>query len=280
MMNYSEPSYTTVEDILSNYENYLKSKHSAKFKSFSNLRNENIESARAEAVVFSILRQLNLNPVPIEERNERCMDFQCDKNGQQFYVEVTNISCDKMEDYTGLPHNENNFKCAFRFPTKELQQHVINKTCQMSSGGDLPRVLAVTTHHRYPLDAGAVKELMANTYVYQPFNNIAAGAQIVTDLKESVFFRFNAEKSSIEPCRRSISAIILINIQADRSKIMGLLHPEPSVYFPVDLMENVPFLKIRNWPLRCINNEIETEFVMSNVQPLPVLHVCQLNQNK
>lgn len=270
-MNYSKDGNTTVADILSNYENYLKTNKPSKSNSFLNLKKQNIESAQAEAVVFSILKQFDLDPEPLEENNQKRMDFLCNKNGNMFYIEVTNISCEKMTEYTGWRCDKTRLTTAFRLCTKELQQHVINKTSQMSSGGNLPRVLALTTHHPYPLDAGQAKELMTDTFIYQQVTPKGKDAEIGTSLYRSVFFRFNHDRSYINPCRKSISAIILINIQADRSKMMGLLHPEPSFPFPVHLMEDVPFLRIKNWPLEK-KDEISAEFISPKDRPFAVLH--------
>jgi len=266
-LGYSIP---TPDDILLSYEKYLKQYYPRKHKSFESLMTKHRESAKAEAVVFSMLRQFGLDPEPIEETDQASMDFLCNKNGENFSVEVTHITREMMSKHTGIPCEPIKFAGSFHLPTEALQSAAKNKAFQMSSGGNSPRVLAITTDHHFPIDAGVANEFMyGRTDILVPILDSDGKPELISGLKESVFFRFNND--GIEPCRQSISAILLINIKLDCCTVIGLLHPEPAVALPISFFKGVPFLKIKKWPIK--DDELIAEYVVAHPNATKVNNV-------
>ena len=95
-------------------------------------------------------------------------------------------------------------------------------------------------------------------------NSPEATTRTVTHLDDSVFFRFKKD-SSIEPCRQSISAMLLTHILGESCKKVGILHPEPAVSFDIDLLPEIPFLRISNWSFR--EHTIGLKWVISDPKP-------------
>jgi len=91
-----------------------------------------------------------------------------------------------------------------------------------------------------------------------------------TDLAESVFFRPKKDENGFEPCRQSISALLLASIQEDKTKVMGLLHPDPAKPLDISMLSHIPFLRAANWPFE--SGEIITEWVIKSPKGFEVLH--------
>jgi hypothetical protein len=131
------------------------------------------------------------------------------------------------------------------------------------SGHSIPRILIITSEHMgadFLLGPrGAETLLTSNIKIEVPIGKPINKVGLSTDLKDSVFFRF--KDGSLESCRRSISAILLISIFTDKSLIYGILHPDPQYVFPIMLLPSVPFLRMKKWPPE--NNNIEIEWVIN-----------------
>jgi hypothetical protein len=102
--------------------------------------------------------------------------------------------------------------------------------------------------------------LTSDTKIEVPINKPISKVGLATDLKDSVFFRL--KNGVLESCRRSISAIFLVHIQADKCGMFGILHPDPAYQFPISLFPELPFIRLKNWPPE--NNQIETEWVIDS----------------
>jgi hypothetical protein len=136
----------------------------------------------------------------------------------------------------------------------------------------IPRVLAITSEH---IGAdflmgpyGAETLLTSDTEIEVPVGEPIGKSSIVTELKNSVFFR--SKNGAVESCKRSISAILLIDINPDKAMIVGILHPDPIHEFNINHLPDVPFLRVKKWPLE--NNKIEIEWVIQRPKPAGFYH--------
>ena len=102
---------------------------------------------------------------------------------------------------------------------------------------------------------GAETLLTSDIKIEVPIGQPIGKTELVTDLKDSVFFK--SSNGVIESCRRSISAILLVGLYTDKSSIVGILHPDPVEIFPMALIPDVPFCRLKKWPLK--DEKIETE---------------------
>ncbi len=140
--------------------------------------------------------------------------------------------------------------------THMLRTKASDKASQLS-GYEMARVLVIACEHIAadvllgPLEAEMF--LTSETRIAVPIfagEPIDPKVYLTTDLKDSVFFRF--KNGILEPCRKSISVVILLSVLGDKCLAVGILHPDPQHVFSIGLLPSVPFLRMKRWPPRTI----------------------------
>jgi hypothetical protein len=264
---------TRTHDVIDSYKVFLEIKYRTHYQIYCRRLKENIEAAKAEAVMFSLLRNTIDQITLAEDVGTGGVDFLCVSDQNRFIVEVTSLEAESVAIQSGWPNEIADGTTGwFGMVTHMLRTKASSKASQLS-GYAMPRVLAITSEHMAadvllgPHGADAL--LTSDTKIKVPIGKPIDKAGVATDLKDSVFFRFNKE-GQIEPWRKSISAIILVTIFADRSLVVGVLHPEPAYQFPITLLPSVPFLRLSEWPPK--NNALETEWVIAKPRPGDFLH--------
>lgn len=260
-------------EIIESYKLFLEVKYPDHFKNYCRRLKDHPESAKAEAVTFSILRS-NFESVQVaEDISTGGADFLCKTNDVAFIAEVTCLEAESVADQSGW-RNEVPEDCSagsFGMITQMLRTKASSKASQLS-GHNFPRILIITCEHIASdilLGAhGAETLLTSDTMIEVPIGKPIGKLDTVTDLKNSVFFRY--KNGELESCRRSISAILLFSIFADKSLVVGILHPDPEYKFPINLFPSIPFLRMREWPPK--NNRIETEWVIHKPRAKEMYH--------
>jgi len=243
-----------ISDIIKSYKTFLMVKYPSQHKLFCNRLNNDPESARAEAVVFSLLRQYVTVDVTIaEDIITGGADFMCSKAETKFIIEVTSLKSEAVAEQSGLPNKapEDGSTSSFRLITHMLRTKASEKAAQLAKY-EMPRVLAITCEH-LASDVllgpyGAEAFMSSDTKIAIPIQikeTIEEEIHLTTDLKNSVFFRFS--NGIVEPCRQSISAILLISILADSSLAVGILHPAPQYMFSSALLPNMIYNAFRGY---------------------------------
>ena len=265
-----------IAEIIQSYKDFLSVKYPTHYTLFCNRFTKKPESARAEAVTFSLLRSQFGNVTIAEDVASGGADFLVVTVNNKFIVETTCLEGEAVADQSGWPNGipEDGSSGSFGMITHMLRTKASAKARQLS-GYEMPRALVITCEH-VAADAllgplGAEMFLTSDTMIAVPIatrESIDEEVCLTTDLHDSVFFKFN--NGVIKPCRQSISVIFLISIFADKSMIVGILHPDPQHIFPINLMPSVPFLRMRKWPLE--NQSIETEWVIHNPKPAQLYH--------
>lgn len=263
----------STSEVIESYKIYLEVKYPSHLQNFCNRLKNSSEGAKAEAIMFSVLRS-NCDSVELgEDISTGGVDFLCDIEGSTFLVEVTCLEAEAVTIQSGIKNEilENGNANWFGTITRMLRTKASSKASQVS-GYNIPRVLAITTEHiggDFLLGTyGAETLLTSDTKIRVPIGEPIKNTDQSTDLKDSVFFRF--KNGAIESCRRSISCILLVNIHAEKSLLVGVLHPEPIYEFPIKHFPTVPFSRIKKWPPE--NNEIITEWVMQRPQGASFYH--------
>ena len=252
-----------MKEIIESYKLFLEVKYPSHFQSYTRRLKNQSESAQSEAVTFSILRSIFNSVLVSEDISTGGADFLCKIDGIEFITEVTCLEAEAVAAQSGWKNviPENGSAGSFRLITQMLRTKASSKAAQLS-GHDFPRILVITSEH-IASDVllgphGAETFLTSDTQIEVPIDKPIDKMNIVTDLKNSVFFR--SKNGSIESCRRSISTVLLLSIFADKSLVVGILHPDPKYSFPIKLLPSVPFLRMKEWPP--IDNKIETEWVI------------------
>jgi hypothetical protein len=263
----------TIDNILKSYKTFLEVKYPLHHSKFCKLAKQNVQGAKAEAVLFSIMRSTLDEAVIGEDISTGGPDFLCTKNSNKFLLEVTSLEAEAVARQSGWPDSmpEGVTSGSFQMITNIIRRKASKKAGQLS-GQPMPRVLAITCEHKAsdvllgPLAAETVltSDTTLNVPIGRPISNIG----LSTDLKESVFIR--NRNGELEFCRESISAVLLVSIQGDNSRIVGLLHPKPSWNFPYNLLQSVPFCRIKKESLE--KGYIETEWVIGVPIPATLIH--------
>ncbi|OPY65708.1 MAG: hypothetical protein A4E57_03072 [Syntrophorhabdaceae bacterium PtaU1.Bin034] len=258
------------------YKKFLSVKYPSHYELFCNRLDSKPESARAEAVTFSLLRSLFEDVAIAEDVMTGGADFLCETESGKIIVEVTCAEGEAVAAQSGWPNGvpEDGSGGSFGLITHMLRTKASEKAPQLS-GYKMPRVLAITCEHiAADILLGPLGAEMFFTSDIKITVPIATGepvdekTHLTTDLKDSVFFRFR--NGIVEPCRQSISAILLVSIFADKSLIVGILHPHPQHVLPISLLPSVPFLQITKWSPE--NYVIEAEWVIHSPKPAAFYH--------
>lgn len=256
---------TSPDKVIQSYLLFLEVRHPVHYRLFQRRLKDDPDAARAEAVIFSWLRQEGQKPMLHESPSVGGPDFLCAPSAQKsFLVEVTTLNVQAVERRSGWPDQLDAKVHSFSMITPNLQSKAKSKAGQLG-GGSVPRVLVVSLTHlgaSILLGTIAAKWLMVSEpriSVPIAFEGKSDPIGQVTDLKNAAFFKI--ENNKIVSMRGSLSAILLVGIFEDQITVVGLLHPDPQVTFDYYIMKKVPFLKV-NWPIE--GNSIKMEWVIGS----------------
>ena len=258
--------YTTIDDLVDNYKNFLNDKYPAHIKKhFCDRLASHPAGAKAEAVAFYFFRS-NVDEVQIEETSvEGGADFRCKIQKSEFVAEVTSLDAEAVAKASGLKNEipETGSVGSYSWITHLLRTNASDKTSQMS-GYCCPRILVMTSDH---VDAGNLLSskiaaeflLTSDTCISIPYPLATPRPDLglETNLADSVFFR--EKNGEFESCRQSISVILLCSILGNAMKVVGILHPDPIHKFPIKFLPSIPFVRLKKWPPE--HDRIGTEWV-------------------
>ena len=279
----------TVYDLLDEHRHFLDANHSERCKSFHELCRTEPEAARAEAVVFSFFKRNGYDIQVEETRNEGGVDFRAQTENTEFVVEVTSILQKTFTKRSGVPRRLISGKVYRPDPygvARQIRHKAFEKAKQMS-GYDCPTILTITCE--YP-EYGYVLQSKDNDFNpcmfiasppkaemrYDPESYTSYIVGNATDLKYSLFFRFN-ERDRIVFCRKQVSAVLLFYINEKYgAAIVGLLHPRPTYQFSHELLPSVPFVKalipervltseMADYSVEDFDNQIRTRWIPDNL---------------
>jgi hypothetical protein len=255
--------FISTTEVIESYKWFLEVKYPNHFQSYCKRLKKNRESAKAEAIIFCFLRSIFNDVTLAEDISTGGVDFHCRSNDVEFVVEVTCLEAESVASQSGWKNEVPQLGSggSFGMITHMLRTKASCKAAQLS-GYCVPRILALTCEH-IAADIllgphGAESLLTSDIKIEVPIGKSIDNINLTTDLKDSVFFRSKNEQ--LESCRRSISAILLFSIFADKSLIVGILHPDPKYNLPIKILPTIPFLRMKKWPPE--NNMIDIEWVI------------------
>lgn len=264
---------TSTAEVIESYKDFLELKYPTHYQKYCTRLKSDPESTKAEAITFAFLRSNFADVKVAEDIGTGGVDFLCKSNKFEFISEVTCLEAESVATQSGLKREvpRNGSAEWFSMITHMLRTKASSKTPQLS-GYEFPRLLVITCEH---VDAdillgpkGAESLLTSDSKIEIPIGKPIDKVGLITDLKDSVFFR--SRNGELESCRRSISALLLISIFVDKLLVVGILHPDPSYEFPIKLLPSVPFLRIKKWPPE--KNLIEIEWVIYKPEATKFYH--------
>lgn len=265
----------SLKEIVEAHKEHLRTSFPKHHKKFLRILKGDAEAAQAEAAVFALLKAQRLRPEPADDPGTGGTDFlRRPTIRPPFVVEVTNLSQDSISRHSHIPGDQFEGGGAFEMVTEALFAKVRKKAEQLA---DYPhaRVLAVTTSHHAAVslfDAlGAEWLLTSEPRITYPPEAPSEAFKETTDLASSIFFRPN-DKHEIVPCRQSVSAVLLVGLYDDQCQVLGILHPEPAYPFDIGNFQEVPFVRVSEWPI--VEGELKTEWIIANPQAKGFYHIA------
>lgn len=258
----------TIEEVTKSYANLLDVYHHNHHRLFIARLAANPDAAKAEAVVFSWLRQRRLEPQVAESPSVGGPDCLCVPNGgQPLLVEVTALNREAVGRRSGWPDELSTSAHSFGMITPNLWSKARGKAPQFRAA-DVPRVLIVCLTH---VGAGALLGTLAAEWLMMSELKLVwslaehgepVPSESVTDLKNAAFLRLEGDQ--IVTVRCSISAILLVALWDDQLATVGLLHPDPAVPLDYASFGGIPFLRLE-WPIS--EGRLRAEWVVTHPKP-------------
>lgn len=273
---------TDINGMLDSYSEYLRLNHPENAKRFDKTRSFDREAAVAEAIVFGMLQGFNVDPQINDKVNQGGPDFICCPGSpligrspeDRFVVEATSLSPDAVSNRSKIPNEvpEGMTGGAFGLVTMNICNKAKDKATQLGNY-QMPRVLAIASSHAAiaVLFNGATARwaLVSDPHWKQEIGSSAVDTAQYTNLEKSVFM-VPGPGGTICSCRKSISAILLVAVYADKSQVWGILHPEPAYPLNIAFLPDLPFVRIAQWPV--LDGKIQTEWVVANPSGHNVYH--------
>lgn len=262
----------TIKEIVDSYRLFMEVKYPSHLGHFDARRCSERESADAEAVVFALLRDHRIEVAIGEDVSTGGADFLCKSGDCEFLTEVTCVTSASLARVSGLENRipENGECTSFALATV-LFRRKVNKKAPQLAGIRLPRLLVCVGFH--VMNAALIGKVAAENLLTGDCSiqvSVPGGAtSIATDLKNAGFIRPSRD-GSVEACRRSISAVLLIQAHGDCCDIYGVLHPDPAVPFPIATFPKAPFVRLTQWPPH--DMRLELEWMIHDPQPWRTYH--------
>jgi hypothetical protein len=275
---------TNVDGVIQSYAEYLHEAYPQNLDRFEQSRASDPDAALAEAVVFRMLQTMSVRPEIHDQPQKGGPDFICYCNRgplhkpiseDRFIVEATSLTPDTVTRHSGIANivPEEIGGGAFGLVTQNIVNKAKAKAAQLANY-PMPRILAITSNHvATPAlfnAATAMWALVSEVHWRHEIGSDVVDPAEYTNLERSVFLRPGPD-GTIEACRKSISAILLIAVYGDKSEVYGIQHPEPAYPLYVGWLPKVPFIRISPWPI--IDGKIFTEWVVGSPSGYCLAHM-------
>jgi hypothetical protein len=264
----------SIDEVVDSYCVFLARNHyDAHLDKFKQRLKSDARAAEAEAVVFSMLWSSKANPDLFENVGTGGPDFICRPNrAGKFLVEVKSLEPSAVLRRSCWPEENGGRRGgAFRMDTQKLKDAAVRANLQFRNCGlSVPRVLAITSSHENALvlmDCHAAESLLVSDPI--PSIRLENAGMTATDLKNSVFTK-PGDAGRIVPCLPHVSAVWLVGIFGDQSRLVGVLHPEPEIPFEPNLFPRVPYVRLRNWPI--LDGRMGVEWTPGKREPAGFYH--------
>ncbi|MFH1539080.1 MAG: hypothetical protein ABIH66_08975 [bacterium] len=257
-----------INRVIKNYGSFLSQHYPDHCIKFTDRLTSDSDAAKFEAVMYSLMENHFGYKVEIaESTSSGGADFIFSNSNFQFVLEATHIETETVSQISNIEHAKYG-KCSYYSYLTHKLRSVASKKANQLSDYDMPRILSIGTFHSGGSDVLEAQgtelllhsELKFSVQIDEPIDS--AEITDTTDLNDSVFFRI--ENGIVEPCRQSISAILLVPVLYDCLYVRGILHPEPKYVFNANALPDVPFCKVKHWPVK---DSVSIEWINAQKDP-------------
>jgi hypothetical protein len=237
-------SVDSMNSVIRLYEAALLLRGNRSHTNFLNRLARNPESARAEATVFRVMKEMVQHIDVNEDPIVGGPDFLCQAEHGSFLLEVSSLSVVAVEKESGILNDFVERSGSFKPISAHIYSKAISKVKQLS-GYKLPSVLAITTEHLYGLillESRAAQQLLMGTPIMSfPINEPDKPVTLTTDFKDSVFYGIDPQ-GNIEHLRPDISAVLLFQIRPNTVRVVGIMNPMATIAYEPKMTPQIPFV--------------------------------------
>ena len=209
----------TPADVLKSYKGLLKKdKKAGHLKKLEGIERTNLDGAKFEAVVYSILQSLRISVEIGDDPVSGGTDFICTVRDHKFAFEATTINTYAMERQTGLQNDQREISGGCYQCYQGMFLKLEDKVKQLSRN-EFPGIVCIGSFHNE--SRMIFRDVMADEYLDVFSMDVMANESL-----------------------KSISAFILVGFGFDDYKIMGFLNPQPKYPFDIQLLPDINFRKI------------------------------------
>jgi hypothetical protein len=242
-----------IQNAVAAHSAYLLQHYGALYqKRFDERHSSDKQAGVAEAVVFTWLDSIGHNPGVLEDPSKGGADFICHPPSlPEFVVEATSLGQAPLSNKTLWPNDLDYQGGWFSLPVKLIQQRVRQKIPQLSKH-PMPRVLAIVSSHigatAFMSDETA-KQFLLGGYKFGSAIGDPHKQYQWAALENAVFIRRDGnDPDRVVADAQTLSALLLIALDAVGFSIVGILHPEPHFSLDPHAFSKVPFLYVSTWP--------------------------------
>lgn len=240
-------------NVLKRYAKFLERFDRSVARQWGNLCNNDLEAASCEAYAWGLISDLNVKVKPNGVTNSHGMsvDFQCEKDTEKFYAEVTCIKLETMTTTTSLTHD---LPPPYTVETYTLPTRAIWRECRAKarqcSDWDSPVLLIVGTFHFqdsrfFAPDGPTTNSLLAGEASFSWDVNPSTGSPLSDIYLTTSGSHAAFVSAEMELARKSISAILLAGFGISPPQYCGVLHPDAVRPFDPALLDQVQFGQVR-----------------------------------
>jgi hypothetical protein len=249
------------------HRQWLRGEGEDRLERWEDLLSQNRESAICEAVLRVFLVAQGASVESWEDPSIGGPDFLCTAENQEFFVEVTCVTTDKVTSKSHLS-DEPHGACHYGLLTNVFRGELSSKTSQCS-GLNHPCLIAIATLHRQGgvkcFGEHAIEDLLTGTgkitMEYDAARGEGVGAPYEsTSLQDSAFIRFGTNRDkNVEFARNPVSGVLLCAFGYADPQVVGAPHPNPNHNFDRVLLPRVRLAKLAD---RCLETgELIVEWV-------------------
>lgn len=234
---------------------WLKNFDERRLKKWNDLLQANPEAAICEVKTRILMANHKIDIRPYEDFSQGGPDFECSKDGKNFYVETTCISvkaATKSSDLNPSPTYPTGAQY-FSLMTDRIRNEVSNKTPQCNKVKGSCVIVVATLHFQAGcrgFSKQAAENLLTGTTYITAHVNTKTGEKIgdtyeSTRLEDSAFIKPSKDLTNwIEHARNPVSAILLCGFGSNPPNIVGCLHPNPNHAFDRALLPKIKFCRL------------------------------------
>jgi hypothetical protein len=247
-----------IDAALDEHMKWLRSFDTWRVDRFELLRQSNREGAACEGLVARYLRACLDEVRPFEDPSSGGPDFRCTQAEQAFYVEVTSLATEAVEDASGRP-DDPHWEGGSPAPISGILRCAVSgKVRQCSTRKDAPILIAVGILHFWEsmrVNSGLVEEMLISDVAYEPAVSPSQPVpnqpgEFVTGLQNALFMAIDG--NAIAPKRQPVSGVVVFGLGVQPPQVIGVVNGNAHRPFDTGLLPQIRFAEavIKNERLR------------------------------